>query len=368
MKKNFLYKFVAFYYRTLFSLLKRITFGKKQKMRVLVGSSFPDGNSQVKSFSQLLIKQGVEVIVVNKTLGYQFKKEFNVVKYGSIPWLIELFKTNIIIVTHNVSDVSPLKLPHHKVINIGHGLTPKATGYSSNIEMEWINHKKKRGLPVEYSLWDILLCYSNFHKEILLESTGKQCGCYVNAGYAMVNFLETMELPVQNFEKKIKVLYCPTFRGSGDTSSEALSIISDIAKDLNNTHSFYVKLHPLSKCDATQVHEHFEILDKELDIYQALEQCEIVISDYSSLIFDAMSASKVSIAFIYDIVKYELERGGMAIEYDELEGILIAKDQEELTAHILSYDYKTSIKSYLGRKYQTPLNLEKLMSVIYEKN
>jgi CDP-glycerol glycerophosphotransferase (TagB/SpsB family) len=368
MKKDFLYKFVAFYYRTLFSILKRITFGKKQKKRVLIGSSFPDGNSQVVSFSQLLIKQGVEVIVVNKTLGYQFKNEFNVVKYGSIPWLIELLKTNTIFVTHNVSDVSPIKLPHHKVINIGHGFTPKATGYSSKIEMEWINHKIKRGLPVEYSLWDILLCYSEFHKEILLESTGKQCGCYVNAGYAMVNLLETMELPGQTLEKKIKVLFCPTFRGSGNTSSETLSIISDIAKDLSNTHSFSVKLHPLSNCNASQVNEYLEILDNKFDIYQALEQCEIVISDYSSLIFDAMSASKVSIAFIYDIVKYESERGEMAIKYDELEGILIAKDQEELKSHILSFDYKTSSKSYLGRKYQTPLNIEKLMSVIYEEN
>ena len=97
--------------------------------------------------------------------------------------------------------------------------------------------------------------------------------------------------------KKI-VLWAPTFRGKpGVASVYGLDDVLKAQEELKDTHYFIIKLHP-----HTQVHT--EGTNCDIPSEELLPVADIVITDYSSILFDAMIYQLPLVLFAPDLEEY----------------------------------------------------------------
>ncbi|MBE5954264.1 MAG: hypothetical protein E7257_08935 [Lachnospiraceae bacterium] len=108
------------------------------------------------------------------------------------------------------------------------------------------------------------------------------------------------------------VLYAPTFRGDISTPKDASGLNLDIMyKHLNQEYIVISKLHPLLK----PVKKNYRHKDFYYDvssvwtIEEALMVCDILITDYSSVIFDYSLLNKPALFYAFDLAEYEKNIG-----------------------------------------------------------
>ena len=141
--------------------------------------------------------------------------------------------------------------------------------------------------------------------------------------------------------KKI-ILYVPTFRDDGDVSClnidfERLKIA--IEEKYGNEYNVVLRLHPNVPADILTNFNNEYFINATLypDIQELLLAADIVISDYSSCMFDFMLTRRPVFIYASDIEKYNTERGF----YYPLEStpFPIATNNEELIENINNFNY-----------------------------
>lgn len=121
--------------------------------------------------------------------------------------------------------------------------------------------------------------------------------------------------------KKI-VLWVPTFRGNpGVASVKGLDDILRARDQLKDTHYFIIKLHPHTQA-------HIEGSNCSISSEELLPVADIVITDYSSILFDAMIYKHPLVLFVPDLDEY-LDNRGFYLDYNTLPG-LRARNLEQL--------------------------------------
>ncbi len=121
--------------------------------------------------------------------------------------------------------------------------------------------------------------------------------------------------------KKI-VLWVPTFRGNpGVASVKGLDNILRARDQLKDTHYFIIKLHPHTQA-------HIEGSNCSISSEELLPVADIVITDYSSILFDAMIYKHPLVLFVPDLDEY-LDNRGFYLDYNTLPG-LRARNLEQL--------------------------------------
>lgn len=150
------------------------------------------------------------------------------------------------------------------------------------------------------------------------------------------------------------VMYAPTFRGGSQKALRKVSmknvnidfktLISTLEEGNNEEWFVFIRLHPQIKdCfKEYNVGEHCEkVIDVTLedDMYELLAGVDTLITDYSSVGFDA-SFMKLPV-FIYadDLEKYSLERGELLWDLDSLP-FPVSTSNEELINNIKTYNQK----------------------------
>ncbi len=134
------------------------------------------------------------------------------------------------------------------------------------------------------------------------------------------------------------VLWAPTFRGNNMRSSyndKAIDFVK-LAASLDSDTVFLIKLHPFASSVLTFSEEEKKAIDgKILNISDtvstetALCCADVVITDYSSLIFEYALLSRPMIFYAYDLDEYEKERG-FYYDYRSFVPGKIAKNTDEL--------------------------------------
>ncbi|MGN0468752.1 MAG: CDP-glycerol glycerophosphotransferase family protein [Acutalibacteraceae bacterium] len=143
--------------------------------------------------------------------------------------------------------------------------------------------------------------------------------------------------------KKI-VLWAPTLRGNNVESSYTQKAI-DFLKLKNNLGEDYVlliKLHPrisdsLSFSDEEKAQLSSFVIDisKDVDIDTALCASDIVITDYSSLIFEYALLNRPMIFYAYDLEEYEDQRS-FYYDYQSFVPGKIVKNTDELSEAVIT--------------------------------
>ena len=148
-----------------------------------------------------------------------------------------------------------------------------------------------------------------------------------------------------NLRKKINVVYAPTFRKDEKIMQE---MIESFCVNFNyNKYNLIIKLHPLSK---VVIENKNVIIDKKFSTMQMLSIAEYVISDYSSIIYEAGIMNKKLIFFAFDLDSYKGKRD-FFIEYvNEVPGP-ICKNSNELCSFLANPDYELYKNRLMISKY-----------------
>lgn len=103
-------------------------------------------------------------------------------------------------------------------------------------------------------------------------------------------------------DKKI-IIYAPTFRKNIDVSNEVLSLIDAIKSD---ERIIIIKKHPLMKLNVNSSEN--IIVDEEFSTAEMLYAADVVITDYSAIVFEAALLEKALCFYAFDLDEYESKR------------------------------------------------------------
>lgn len=221
-----------------------------------------------------------------------------------------------------------------KKINLWHGVGLKCTGKTAN------NYGKKIHAGEEKSFfkktikklissggWEsesYHLCTSPFMLEVNKRNFEYDEKLFFYSQYPRnCNCLRYMPEEVKVIEdlKKFQgiVIYLPTFRDQGKEYFHPLQD-GEICSFLRENHYVWVdKPHPAEteffsgKTDAC----HRYILPAEFDINILYENCTVMISDYSSAVFDGILKDIPVIAYVPDLAEYKKGNNGLMMDFEQ---------------------------------------------------
>ena len=109
--------------------------------------------------------------------------------------------------------------------------------------------------------------------------------------------------------KKV-LLYAPTFRGAGIKSAyyKDMLDLDVLKKKLGDEYIILFKMHPFIKQENKERNGIY-YLDNDMEIDYILPFISLLITDYSSIIFDGILLSKPTIFYIPDLEEYQNKRG-----------------------------------------------------------
>jgi len=134
---------------------------------------------------------------------------------------------------------------------------------------------------------------------------------------ALFNVSEDKKLEVKKRlnvpENKKIVLYAPTFRADENLECyniDFLAALDALFEKTGDEWVFCIRLHPniSEKADFIKYSDKIINATNYPDLYELIPVCDLVISDYSSVMFDAGIINKDVILFVNDIDSYAAER------------------------------------------------------------
>lgn len=137
-----------------------------------------------------------------------------------------------------------------------------------------------------------------------------------------------------SLKKKINVVYAPTFRKNED---DMQTIINEMCEKFDyKKYNLIIKLHPLSKI---VIDNKNAIIDKKFSTLEMLSISDYVISDYSSIIYEAGIMNKKLIFFAFDLDSYKGKRDFFIDYVNEVPGP-VCKNANEILEFLNNPDYK----------------------------
>ena len=160
-----------------------------------------------------------------------------------------------------------------------------------------------------------------------------------------------------NIDSKIRlVLYAPTFRKNDDYScymQDFNILVEQLKTNWGGEWRVMVRLHPHLLNKASDIIKSEQVIDVTAyqDIQELLMISDVVISDYSSLIFDFMFTKKPVVLYVPDLKDYLKNDRPLYYALDQLP-FLIANDHQEVIEHIKNFnqeDYKEKVELFLQK-------------------
>lgn len=148
-------------------------------------------------------------------------------------------------------------------------------------------------------------------------------------------------------DRKI-ILYAPTFRGESPDLGYNDSVLDLVAmkENFSDEYALVLKLHPFVGTKISFTEKKQEALDGfvfnasvGVPIDEALCAADILIADYSSLIFEYALLDKPALFFAYDLDNYS-ETRGFYYEYNDFVPGKIVKTNDEIIEAIKSRDFE----------------------------
>lgn len=153
----------------------------------------------------------------------------------------------------------------------------------------------------------------------------------------------TKKYPSLNSKKN--VLYAPTFRKNEEKmENEIYNLIENFDY---KKYNLILKLHPLSKIS---INSDKVIIDKSFSTQNMLSISDFVISDYSSMIYEAGIMKKKLIFYAFDLDDYKGKRD-FFIDYEKDVNGPVIKTSDELIKFLNHPDYQPYANRQLINKY-----------------
>lgn len=219
--------------------------------------------------------------------------------------------------------------------------TKKSEKDSENeLSKQYIKNARKDSSQI-----DLITCGSeqmyNFHKNSFWYS-----GEIIKSGCPRSDILfdKNKSVEIKNklgFEGKKICIYAPTFRNSHSLENYKLDF-TKLRKALEEKFSgeweIILRLHPnMAEVDVANLPNYVKNFSHYSDVMELLCISDVLITDYSSIIYDFMLTGKLGFIYATDFSDYEKERGFL-IDLKETP-FSIAQNNNELEKNILNFKY-----------------------------
>lgn len=255
-----------------------------------------------------------------------------------------------------------IKRNNTKWIQLWHGTPIKKMLFDSNEKcIVEKNPKHKKNKYLDILRWDYLITdnsnVNKFFNTAFLFDNNKILSC----GYPRVKYLINKKND-ENYKKNLKdligipqnkkiVLYVPTWRdyNFGKKVSQYnlnyLIDLNDLKEKLGNDYEILYKDHPFISAPENINFKNYSNVETQ----ELLLIADYLITDYSSIIFDALAINIPIILYCNDFKKNQEVRGVYEEIWKELESYLCV-ETEEVATLIFNYKYNESY-NYLKNKY-----------------
>ncbi len=295
-----------------------------------------------------------------------FPKEIKIVESGTKEYLKEFATSKILVFNNRLRhelDLGLYKKNEQIYIQTWHGsLGIKKTGVDTGVQTENI----KKDHMIDAQTIDYLTSNSTF-TDNLFKTIFFNNGKILKVGHPRNDiFFNLNKEKIQQIKEKIGlkpkqnvVMYAPTFRdGDCDIKIFSLDLISlknALIKKFGGNWIVLTRLHPrlIKLKEKFEKTSNGEFTDVTIypDMQELLVISDIVITDYSSCIYDFMLTRKPGFIFATDVEKYNNTRG----LYYPLEStpFPVARNNDEMIKNIENFDenkYKADVESFLKEK------------------
>lgn len=204
-------------------------------------------------------------------------------------------------------------------LNTWHGTPLKYMGKKDKLSPHSITNIQRNFLMSDYILFPNNHTKDVFHEDYMLDNlyTGK----YIVSGYprnkifydsaSRLTTRENLELT-----GKRVIAYMPTWRGVlGKVSNQKVVaytyvMVDKLSKSLRNDEILYVNLHYLMG-RGIKLNDFDDVrrFPSDIETYEFLNACDVLITDYSSVMFDFANSGREIVLYTYDQAEYEQHRG-----------------------------------------------------------
>ena len=338
---------------------------KKEKIIFINFNGKGYGDSP-KYICEELLKSNIKldlVWVVNNLDDIKFPEEVRKVKKYSLKYFYELSTANVWI-NNSRFDSFVKKRKKQLYIQTWHGgLALKKIEYDA---YDKLSEYYKKVIINDNKMIDIMISNSEFctqmykrgfkfNKDIL------EIGTPRNDKLLKYNEIEIDEIKKKfNIEKDEKILlYAPTFRDSYinnpyDVDFEKIKAI--LEKKTNCKWKIVIRLHPKVKNPSELIVDIEKYIDATFynDMQELILISDLLITDYSSTMFEAMISNKPAVIYAKDIKDYYNERG-VYFNFEELP-FPFAKNNNELANKVRGLENTKVINCYNNFKEKVKLN------------
>jgi CDP-glycerol glycerophosphotransferase len=332
-KNLFLYKKRLFYYHKKFfwNILRflLLPFFKQEKDIILFGTHFERFTDNTKYlflyFQEKKLHRVFWITNNPKVLAKLKKAGYNVVKRDSFRAFYLAMKAGYYFFTLSISDVFYFKRKKTIAINLWHGSPLKKMGFDTPVDLKWILKRKKFHLKLPYEKWDYIVVANDIFIDIFHSVTKIPKERILPLGLPRNDILFKYKEDLKKIEE-IKsnlgfskdvpnriIFYAPTFRDSSYLNKLFFAALTNFVNKFSDKFcdkniTLLVKLHP---CVEEKIRFPRCVLDVSSyeDTQELLLISDILITDYSSVIFDYLILNKPLILFLNDYNEYADIRG-----------------------------------------------------------
>lgn len=242
-----------------------------------------------------------------------------------------------------------------KLIQLWHGAGAfKKWGYSA-AENEWGNSRDEmEKYPIHWNYTHVIVSspevishYAdafNINPDRIFAYGFPRSDVFFNAEFSKESRAKLEKIIPQCAGKKI-MLYAPTFRGNTlhEAYNENILDISMLKEVFSDEYFLVTKYHPLSNSNPIpdEDMDFAQDISKSMDINEALCSADIIITDYSSLIFEYSLLLRPMVFYAYDLESY-IDQRNFYYKYEDFVPGPIAKDNislvEAIKSQVVSFD------------------------------
>lgn len=325
---------------------------KTKKQITLISRLSNDKTTDFKLLEEELIKElpDYKIVVLCKTMDNKLAYIFHMIKQ-----MYHISRSKIVILDSYCILVSMLKHKKNlKVIQIWHALgLMKKAGYAI-LDKEEGRNKEIAIASNMHKNYDYILTSSKNCIKSISEVFNYDKSKVHSVPLPRIDLIKSTKYigetknkilkKYKELNKKSNILYAPTFRKDEKLLQVKLNELCS-AIDYKK-YNLIVKLHPLSKI---QVNNNNVIIDKEFSTTDMMTVADYVISDYSSIIYEAGIMNKKLIFYAFDLDSYSVNRSFFINYNKELPGPII-KEAKEIIKFIRNDDY-SNYDNNLIKKY-----------------
>ncbi len=350
-----------------------ILVSKDQKIIVFSGNNLKGINGNVSAVLRKWCEQSKNSDYKGYVLGSKCKKieGLNTIQPISLKGILVLLKSGTVVISHGPGDIfykSLANIKRRKIINLWHGVPLKNIGRWKGWECS------------------ILITASDTERKLMSKMTGTPIDKIVVTGYPRTDDLinKPNQLKKEALRKLNKkgvdqkwILYAPTYRNTRNSKGYIHELPDFSRKELivlleKNNAYLLIRPHVNDPLDDLQNHKRILFADSSSfpDIEPLYSLSDILVTDYSSIIFEYALLDKPLIGIASDLEQYK-KKPGLLFDYDEFFPGPNARNWKELKSSLgeaLSGtdDYKIKRRKFSNKfnKFKDGKNTERVLNII----